>query len=104
MKSELEVFIGNTDRASQFAREHLVLHGWMVVPPEALTAFEWEGTGEYKKRLGISHSHFARRLEHPLCPKFECIKGPKGTIRKLRSNFDLDKHMQKLDTRFKHGH
>lgn len=96
VKSELSSFLQSEARATALAREHLSLLGWMIVPPEALTAFEWEATMNFRKRLGISHSHFARRLEHPLCPKFERQTGPKGNITRLRSNFDLDRHMMKV--------
>lgn len=96
MKSELETFIGSADRATLLAREHLSLAGWMVVEPnEELGDFTDERPYDFCVRLKISSSQFYRQLHHPDCPKFEATRGPTGRMKKLRSNFQFDRWMQK---------
>lgn len=96
MKSALETFIGSAQRATVLAQEHLTLAGWMVVEPnEELGDFDEERPYEFCVRLKISHSQFYRRLYHPDCPQFEASRGPTGRIKKLRSNFQFDRWMQK---------
>lgn len=96
MNSLLQTFTGSEERATALAKEHLTLSGWMVVEPnEDLGDFTWEKPQDFRARLKISHSHFYRRLDHTECPAFEATRGPTGRITKLRSNFQLDRWMQK---------
>lgn len=74
------------------ATDFLSLKDYTVLPPTG--AFEVETPAQFRARLRISTSHFARRLAVD-CPSFEIIKqGATGRIAKLRSNPALDRHMQ----------
>lgn len=96
MTSLLQTFTGSDERATALAKEHLTLAGWMVVEPnEELGDFMDEKPGDFCLRLKISHSHFYRRLDHTECPAFQATRGKTGRITKLRSNFQLDRWMQK---------
>jgi hypothetical protein len=96
MISTLEAFTNSPTRATELAKEHLTLAGWMVVEPsEDIGDFDWERPSDFYARLKISHSQFYRRLHHPGCPRFMAQRGPTGRITKMKSNFQLDRWMQK---------
>jgi len=95
VKSALAAFLESEDRATELAKEHLTLHGWMLIAPnEELGDFTDERACDFRDRLKISVSHFYRRLNHPGCPSFEASRGPTGRIKHLRSNFQLDRWMR----------
>jgi len=95
MKSALAAFLESEDRATELAKEHLTLTGWMIVEPnEELGDFVDEKPYRFCERLKISFSQFYRRLHHPKCPRFAALRGPTGRIKHLRSNFQLDRWMR----------
>lgn len=103
-RSALEIFTGSSERATALAFEHLCLAGWMLVPPDDLQQFTVETPKQFCERLNISWMHMRRRLEEPGCPDFESERGKSNRLIKLRSNPQLERWMQKQDTRFKNGH
>ncbi len=96
MTSLLQTFTGNEARATELAKDHLTLQGWLVAEPnDDLGDFTWEKPRDFCDRLKISHSHFYRRMEHTECPAFQAERGKTGRITKLKSNFQLERWMQK---------
>lgn len=67
----------------------LVKHGFVVAMPG-----EWESPAEFRVRLGISRSHFQRRMRQTkFRPQVDLDVGPTGRLLRIRSNAVFDKWM-----------
>jgi hypothetical protein len=84
--------VWHTDEAINAAIELLQEHDYIVILPGERA--RWETPTELCERIGISPTHFCRCQKRAGCPFFQKDTGPKGRIRKLRSNDALESFLR----------